>query len=413
MKNKEELNAIKAAIIEAATAEGIHPSQLTKAQLMKHTDVTDWELRKFGGLANIKNANFAIEEKKLAEIQDMKAVRAYISKLEKEAGNLESLQNRIMEELKTVVKPLKINSYKRQNKSRIKRNVNLVLSDLHIGSDITKAETGVLDFGRLQESRRLAKVFKEAIEYKEQYRDETELNVLLLGDIIQNSLHDMRDGAPLAEQVARAIHLLSQGFMHLAEHYPKVRVYCATGNHGRNTGRHQTRATHQKWDSIETIIYYALKTVFDKVENVEFHIPLTPYVTYEVFGKQVFATHGDTVFNPGMPGKNIQVSNLEEQTNRINASLLDDKEYAVFVVGHVHTGSITHLGNNSTIFTNGPLVPSDDYAVSIGLLEGNCGQWMFESVDGYAVGDCRYIRVEQKDDENESFDKLIKPFVSM
>lgn len=411
--NKLELELIKRAIERAAAELGLHPVQLTKAALMSSSNVTDWQLRKFGGLANIIGANFKLEEKDHVLSRDLQTKKSYTSKLERELADKKLFEQTFLETIEKSFKPISITPYKRIEKGPLKRAVTLILSDLHIGSDIDQKETGVMGFGRVEESRRLARIVKESIEYKKQYREDTELNVLLLGDLIQNSLHDPRDGAPLAEQMARGIHLLSQAIGHLAESFPKVNVYCNTGNHGRNTARHHGRAVHGKWDSNETVLCYALKKIFEKTENVSFSIPLTPYVTYDVFGKKIFASHGDTVFNPGMPGKSIQVGNLEEQTNRINASLKDVNEYSAFIVGHVHTASITHLGNNSVMITNGAMVPSDAYAVSIGLLENNCGQWIFESVENFAVGDCRFIRVNEKDDKDKSLDKLIQPFQSL
>lgn len=407
---KTELDLIVEAIEKAAKTAKVEPIQVTKAQVLKQGTVTDWTLRKYGGLAAVKGSEFPEEHKELAKIQELRTNKNYLAKVERQLGDKENFEKSILEAIEKTLKPTKFTPYTRPKKAKIKRAVTLVLSDLHIGSDIDKKETGALDFGKIEESRRLARITKEAMEYKEQYREETELNLLLLGDIVQNSLHDPRDGAPLAEQIARGIHLLSQSIYHLARSYPKVTVYCNTGNHGRNTARHHGRATNQKWDSMETILYYALKKVFQKVENVTFNIPMTPYLTYDVFGKKIFASHGDTVFNPGYPGKSINVGNLEEQTNRINASLKDSHEYSAFIVGHVHTASITHLGNNSVMLTNGAMVPSDAYAVSIGLLENNCGQWIFESVENFPVGDCRFLRVTEKDDKNKELDKIIEPF---
>lgn len=298
------------------------------------------------------------------------------------------------------------------NGSKYKHNriVNVVLSDLHIGSDLKKSKTGALDFGTLEESRRLAAVVKEIINYKPQYRKETELELLLLGDIIQGQLHDQRDGAVLAEQKCRAMHLLTQFVSQLAIYYPKIRVRCATGNHGRNTSRHRERATLDKYDSHETEIYYAVKNACSRLTNVEIFIPLTPYVSYEVFGKRILCTHGDTVLNPGNPASAINIKLLENQINKINASLSDSEEYAVAIVGHVHTASMTHLGNGTVMITNGALIPVDQFAVSIGCLESTCGQWMFESVKNYPVGDSRLIKVDAKTDKDTSLDSIIKPW---
>src|SRR5690606_4717458 len=118
-----------------------------------------------------------------------------------------------------------------KSKAKIKRALFLTLSDLHFGADIRSEETGHLSYGKVEEARRFAEVIKQTIEYKPQYRKETELHVNLLGDIIQHKLHDPQDAAPVSEQVCRAIHLLSQGISQLGENFGKVIVHCATGNH--------------------------------------------------------------------------------------------------------------------------------------------------------------------------------------
>lgn len=304
------------------------------------------------------------------------------------------------------IKPVK--PYK--GKKNTDRILSLVLSDLHIGSDIKSVETGIADFGTKEEARRLAALTQQVIEYKPQYRDTTELDVLLLGDIIQGRLHDPADGAPIAEQTCRAIHLLTQVLSHLAANFKKVRVRCISGNHDRSTARHHNRAVNQKWDSYHTIIAYALKSALSAQKNVEFYIPKTPYGVYEVFGQKILFTHGDTVLKPGFPSSSIQIKNLEGQINKINASLHDKEEYKVCIVGHVHTASQTFLNNGTVMITNGALVEPDEFSVSIGIMESQNGQMLFESVPGFAVGDTRFIRVGRTHDKDASLDSIIKPW---
>ena len=409
-KNKELLKRALNEIREVSNKLGVHPQILSRADFLSNSDLSDWDLRKLGGLAALKK-RFPMTEKALKEIQEQKELVSYISKLEKEVANLSIFEEKIIKEI-SKNKPINIKQYKPLKKEKIFRELNLVLSDLHIGSDIDGESTGQLDFGKVEESRRLARIVKETIEYKLEHRDSTKLNVLLLGDIIQNQLHDLRDGAPLAEQAARAINLLSQAIAQLSANFREISVYCNTGNHGRNTGRHHERAVNQKWDSIETIIYYAIKQSLKNLKNVKVIIPKTPYVTYEVFGKKVFATHGDTVLKPGYPGSSIKTGSLENQINRLNASLKDHEEYHVLIVGHVHVASVTHLSNGAVMLTNGALVPVDEYAVSIGMTECTNGQYLFESVKDYPVGDCRLIKVDVKDDNNPKLDEIIKPFSS-
>lgn len=412
MSKRKQLNGVKFVVekIQNICEEiGQEPYKVTLTELNR-SGLSERQIRKYGGLSAIKKAYFPVAEKDLGAIKDLKNQNKYISKLEAQLGSKELFEKNITDAL-TKLKPVAIKPYKPKKKQKIKRALNVIISDTHIGSDVRKEETGKLDFGKVEESRRLARITQEIIDYKPQYRDETELNLNISGDIIENKLHDLGDdSAPIAEQAARAIHLLTQSVAHLANHFPKINVRFQTGNHGRNTGRHHGRAVSQKWDSIETIIYYALKTALKSVSNITFDIPLTPYSIYEVFGRKVFVTHGDSVLNVGYPGSSIKTGSLEEQINRINASLPDSEEIAVFAVGHVHVGSVTYLSNGAVLITNGPMVPSNAFAVSIGLMEASCGQMMWESVEGYPCGDIRYIQVTEKDDKNAELDKLITPW---
>ena len=292
----------------------------------------------------------------------------------------------------------------------VKRILNVLLSDFHYQSQLKLADTGHA-YGSKEEARRTAKLCKTIAEYKLDHRNETKLNLYLDGDVIQGQLHDLRDGSPLAEQACAATHLLAQMVAYLSSAFPEVEVYCATGNHGRNTARHKDRATREKWDSVETIIYYGVKRATSHIKNVVgFHIPRTPWFEVSALGHKFFGTHGDGFFNPGNPSKNINVGSLENQSNRWNAALPDTDEYRVFMVGHVHTPTASWLANGACLLVNGALCPTDGFAQSLPVPESTCGQWMFETTKSHPVGDLRLITVSKADDEDESLDKIIKPF---
>lgn len=295
---------------------------------------------------------------------------------------------------------------------KISRIHTLMLSDLHIGADIDAEETGTENFSTLEEARRIAAVVKQASEFKVQYRQETELVIALLGDIIDNLMHDARSGAVISEQVCRAIHILSQGIGYLGTQYPKIKVVCATGNHGRITSRHKQRAVHQKFDSYETMIYYAIKYALRQFKNITFEIPKTPLSSYSVHNMKIGYTHADTVINPGNPHTSVNVKLLENQVNKLNAALNDKEEYKAIIYGHTHLGHLVHLPNGTVLVGNGGLPPADSFSASIGSLESNAGQWIFESVPGHVVGDSRYIKVGLNYDKDSSLDSIIKPWKS-
>jgi hypothetical protein len=296
-------------------------------------------------------------------------------------------------------------------KTKTERILNVVFSDTHYGARLDAREVGRA-YGAIEEARRTAAVCRQVADYKRHYRGDTELYVHLLGDMIQGQLYDKRDGAPKAEQVATAARVLIQAIAFLAREFPKgVTVFCSTGNHGRDTARHKERAVNQKWDSIETMLYIAIREALAHFPNVKVIIPLTPYYTFRCFDKIGYATHGDTVLMPGFPGKAIQVESVTKQINSINAAAarMNGYEYSLFMVGHVHTGSMTWLPG-AVFMTNGTLIPPDQYAESVGYMDTACGQQMFESVPGHIVGDARFIQVDESADNDASLDQIIKPF---
>jgi hypothetical protein len=296
----------------------------------------------------------------------------------------------------------------KKTKKPAKRILSAIISDTHFGSWIDPEEVNHR-YGPEEESRAFGKVVQEIAEYKTQYRDQTTLKLNIIGDIIQNQLHDAREGAPLASQFASATFYLSQAVTYLAQHFPQVDVHCAVGNHGRNVWRHRDRAVQQKWDSIESMIYYSASVATSGLKNVKWLLNKKPYYTVELFDKTAFFTHGDTVLKPGYPGNAINVKGLYQQICKWNAARNVGGPFSLFGVGHVHFGSMTHMPGGITMLTNGCLVPPDAYAVSIGSPDVTCGQWLFESVESYPVGDTRFINVDDAKDHPE-FNQIIQPY---
>ncbi len=250
---------------------------------------------------------------------------------------------------------------------------------------------------------------EEVSEYKPQYRDDTELFVHIFGDIIQGDLHDPRDAATMTEQFSAAVFLLTQALTAWAASFQRVTVRCVPGNHGRNKRRHHDRATTQKWDSFENMIYFALKMAVATLPNVQIVIPYTPFYTYQAFNKQGFVTHGDTVLDAGFPSSTIDIKKVRNQVNELNASQKKDSDF--FLIGHVHCGSCTEIPSGPVFMTNGCLVPPDGYAVSRGVLKQKCGQQLWESVEDHICGDRRFLNVDETTDKDTSLDKIVKPYL--
>ena len=324
---------------------------------------------------------------------------------------MDQLKAALLEAFKDLPRPTGL---PKKARAKIRRIINLIFSDTHYGSNLDPREVGH-KYGPVEEARRTAAICRQAASYKLDHREETELNLHFLGDMIQGQLHDMRDGLPLAEQVAAAMRILVQAVIFLASQFPKVVVWCTPGNHGRNSWRHRDRATNQKWDAIETMIYTAVKLACERLPNVTVKLGYEPKYDFEIFDRMGMGTHGDTVINPGYPNKSIDVAGIKKQVDSINNARVQKKQkpYSLFIMGHVHTGALIHLPGGVIVMTNGCLIPPDAYANSIGIFDTACGQWMWESTPDHAVGDARFVTVDEETDRDASLDAIIQPFTGL
>jgi hypothetical protein len=292
----------------------------------------------------------------------------------------------------------------KMTKGKMKTVANLLLSDLHFGSML--GPEVMYPYGSLEESRRFGSVISQTVNGYSERADH--INVYLMGDIIQNQLHDVRDGAPLAAQASAAIHYLTQGLAQLANSFSKVDVYCSTGNHGRFTSRHSSRATHQKWDSLEQVIYYAVSKVFSKSKNVSVHLNKNHYVMHDVLGHTVFATHGDTVMEVGSPNKVISVKGVEANISRISSNF--QKKPSVFLCGHTHSPLVHVMGTGARLIMNGALVPSDEYSQTQGWFSTTSGQWAWLTSEECPSYDIRFLEVSKKDDADKTLNEVISAY---
>jgi hypothetical protein len=300
--------------------------------------------------------------------------------------------------------------YRGQKASYSERAVNVVLGDLHFGANLDKEECP-LQYSTIEESRRFGKVALQTADYKPNYRHKSKLIIHLIGDLIQGNVHDPREGTILVDQFAAATQYIIQFIMYEAGAYPRVEVYFTPGNHGRNVNRHPDQPIQQKYDSFETMIYIAVQKAIKAsgLKNVKFSNTKRPYYTVDVFGNKVFATHGDTVFNIGNPGKSIDTKSFFHQICRWNSAKNIGGPFKLFIAGHMHIASITNLPGEIIMMTNGCLVPPDSYALSIGIPDAINGQYLFESTKDYVCGDQRFVRVSDADNDSE-YNRIIKPY---
>jgi len=341
---------------------------------------------------------FIDELRAKADFKKDKSAALSLAKNECMANRLETISKRFAQRSW-------IPTYKGKKTTRTERWLNLMLSDMHFGAELD-GRLVRYPYGPVEESRRLAAVVAQVADYKRQYRKETSLALHVLGDVIEGNIHDPQSSANLTVQFDRALHHLIHAIEFLATEFRQVVVYTAVGNHGRDIARHPERALQDKYDSHEYRIYRSLYHAFRSVPNVRVETHIRPFYICSQFGQKALYTHGDAIFNFGVPGKLLRVGMLEAQIGRFRTAHQDNADVTQFCGGHVHTACDVDVGD-STVITNGAMLPGGQFSQSLGYFASHCSQQLWESVDGHQFGDHRRLYVGITEDASKEFDKII------
>ena len=379
--------------------------------------LSQWDLRKMGGYNALKTLYFP-QDRELPTESLHKLVKQQRNRIEAKYGRDILLKDEFIKSFKESLdsNPIQIHKPAKAPKSKkdLKRSIVVHFSDTHYGCNISAGElNGSNEYNWTIAARRTAFVIDQAVKYKSQHRDNTELVVLINGDIIAGVIHDQEWAVDLlATQFSGALSILTQAISYAAQHFKSVRVVCTSGNHGRAVHKaSKDRAMTHKWDSYENMIYTALREVMvAKHKNVSVEIPETPYAVVNIQGHKYFVTHGDTVLNVGNPGKSININSLNQQINKLNTQLLKGPEnFAAVVVGHVHINTVQLTDSGTMLLINGSLSGTDAFAQSVGVFNNHPTQTLFEVTDEHPVGDIRLIKVLEAGTD-ASLDSIIKPF---
>lgn len=413
------IKEFKNEVIKVADTLKKAPGSITKVEFSSTAtkEFSEWDLRKMGGFNAIMSTLFPAQKESNEHIQGLGLVRSFIKKRAKKDSVDTYLKNEFLDVFKEVIKEtdLKIHKQikvKKQNKKLKSRAIVAQISDTHFGANINASEMhGINHFNWEVAARRMALFAEQIVSYKTQYRDSTELVLVINGDIIAGVIHDQEWFADLlAKQTAGTLKILIQFISYCAQHFESVRVVMTSGNHARAMHKSsQSRAMTHKFDSYETMIYLGIKHAIERsLKNVKCEIPETPYAIVDIQGHKFFATHGDSVINVGNPGSSLNMRSINTQVNKLNSSALASDRFAAIMVGHVHVQTVQLMDNGTMLLINGTLSGADPYCQSIGIFSNEPTQMLFEVTKDHAVGDIRFIRLADADSRKE-LEKIIEP----
>ncbi len=390
-------------------------SQLVKKNVSQ--DAVVKAFRKFDANPNAHLKNDGIILSNLLK----KKEKAYVARLEHKLGDWGALQQSIFDKFKEAfekVGPIQVSALKKAPgklppQLKIREN-GALLSDTHFGLKIDKEEIETNEYSWEIAARRLGKFTEQIANYKKEHRDECpQLRLCLGGDLGQGIIHYDSDAGTdlITYQVIGISNYIIQMIDYLRHQYKTIVVECTPDNHLRLTHKGPNRATAQKFDNYSSMIHFTIQTAFRDAKDVIFHVPKSPITTFNVLGHKFGLTHGDTHISSGNVGTNININNITNQLLKLNASGVDNKQYAALLLGHVHTPAYLPVlpGTRTCLAINGTMSGTDGYASSKGFFTTTPTQILWETSSQFAIGDFRAVQLEDADTETR-YEKIISPY---
>jgi len=300
-KTKESKDLILKGLVKVGKLVDKHPRDVTRAELIDNSDISDHFLRKAPGLTAIKALAYPEEDKDLVGIFDARLGKSYMNKLEKASAMQAINKDTIKEWTEEAVKGLKLKKekVKKPKKSKKKRNmtIELLLSDWHIGKK-TKSFDAVIATERIDKYMEV--FWKEVAMYEKQFNIDR-IIIANVGDILENYLmHDLESAIGCEfnnpEQMRLSMELLYNKVVDpICREGYDVDFIGVTGNHDR-PDRSKTKVdpgkNHLTWP-----IYHAIKMLAETAgfKNATFHIPENYGTVLDIYGSNVLYEHGDNL----------------------------------------------------------------------------------------------------------------------
>jgi predicted phosphodiesterase len=282
------------------------------------------------------------------------------------------------------------------------------VSDTHWGHVVDSREVPGGRYDYQIAARRMGLLCDQVARFK-RHRD-TALRLVLAGDLIEGSIHsDDRGVDALASQLDGARQIVTSMVDFFRHHFSRIHVETATGNHDRFSHRdHGKRPTQAKWDSHTTVLYRGLEAIFRDAPDVSWNIPLTPYVQWTSCGHRYFATHGDSVFSAGTPGKTIQLERIHSQLWKLESNEAVGR-CDVVLIGHLHFPAIFRIPGrqpSAWLAINGAASGRTAFTQTLNLACSPPVQCFWECTPENAVGDYRQADLWRADDDAR-FDAIV------
>lgn len=277
----------------------------------------------------------------LASLSTLKSEITDLKKKLKGAVKQHGIFKAIVEELNELIVPLE----PIERPPSLKEGKGIVehfvmhLSDEHADEIVLPTQTGGLEAFDFNIALCRAETYIDSlIDWKNNLSNHTfpVLHILSNGDHTSGEIHGATTRSHYRNMFKNCLAIgQMQALMirDLAPHFPVIKVYCLSGNHGRRTPKKDFHGAHDNYDYLISEI---AKLHCADLKNVEFTIPDAYSMNIEINGHGFGVEHGDGIKS----WMGIPFYGLERKTRRLVAlHNTFDKKISYFVFGHFHTMS--------------------------------------------------------------------------
>jgi hypothetical protein len=307
-----------------------------------------------------------VAQKRIAKLRDLKQQQDLITAVAGEHSFREFIWQLIRRTVEAFQPPPVYIAPKPANTLK-RATVLQQFSDWH-GYEIVKAERtrGINAYNSTIMSRRLYRVVQEHIENRLMLeRGGVAFDGLVIsanGDFVSGTIHEAERHSD-APNIVMAVYgvgfLLAQAVRDLAAHYPYVKVFCTSGNHGRlpDARKVQQKDPTRSWD---TLIYLFAQAFTRNIANVEWVIPDSYGVRFQIYQYGFVQTHGHDIkssFSIPYYGINRMTGNLTS-LEATRGTLIHN-----WLFSHFHSQSeIPAPGGEA--FINGSLIGGTEFSIN-------------------------------------------------
>ena len=313
--------------------------------------------------------NNAVEQERVRQerLRNLRAEREAIRDIASERSLRSMLDGLFREIVPAIPVPPAPRIYK-PNADCTSETLLLHLSDWHYGEIVRGEGTrGMNSYDGAIATDRVHSVIHSAMSIADKMKagggwDFPRMVVALNGDLVSGTIHELErhsDPKNIIWSVYECGMLLADAMRRLRSAFPRVDVFCTSGNHGRlpDARKMQSKDPTRNWDTLVALI---AKTALRDVPGITFHIPDSYSVAYECEGMTVLQTHGHDIKSwSGIPwyGINRFLGNY----NGLEASR--GGSIGAYLFGHFHSQTnITYPGGEA--FVNGSLIGGTEWTIN-------------------------------------------------